>query len=165
MVVGPWGNGSRDLHDLVRTLAEARVEAKARSRGRPASDHELGTVIGDIRRSLSLAFVSALVSLSWGRVPGQQLVDGSRHCWRRRGGEGTGWPTTRPTSGEEGSTGRGRSSTATKFYLSIHFYMKPTYAVYPKSMVNRRCRRKANGKGGRGYQREQRKRRGRCSYT
>ena len=30
LVVGPWGNGSRDLHDLVRTLAEARVKAKAR---------------------------------------------------------------------------------------------------------------------------------------
>ena len=83
LVVGPWGNGSRDLHDLVRTLAEARVEAKARSRGRPASDHELGTVVGDIRRSLSLAFVRAQALCLRSRL--SQLGEGARAAAGRRG--------------------------------------------------------------------------------
>ena len=73
-------------------------------------------------------------------------------------------------SGKGGSTMRGEYHTeqrrGKKREVFIHIERgEATYAVYPKSMVNRRCRRKANGKGGRGYQREQRKRRGRCSYT
>ena len=36
LVVSPWGNGSRDLHDLVRTLAESRVANRVRGRGREA---------------------------------------------------------------------------------------------------------------------------------
>ena len=36
LVVGPWGNGSKDLHDLVRTLAESRVAKRERGRGREA---------------------------------------------------------------------------------------------------------------------------------
>ena len=33
LVVGPWGNGSKDLHQLVRTLAELRVGANTWARG------------------------------------------------------------------------------------------------------------------------------------
>ena len=53
--MSPWGNGSKDLHDLVRTLAESRVANRVRGRGREASDNELGVV----RRALSLDFVRA----------------------------------------------------------------------------------------------------------
>ena len=28
LVVGPWENGSKDLHNLVRTLAECRVASR-----------------------------------------------------------------------------------------------------------------------------------------
>ena len=59
LVIGPWGNGSKDLHDLVRVLAESRVAARGRQRGYEASDHELGVVTGEIRRALSLEFVKA----------------------------------------------------------------------------------------------------------
>ena len=41
LVVGPWGEGSKDLHSLVKTLAESRVACQARSKGREASDNEL----------------------------------------------------------------------------------------------------------------------------
>ena len=58
-MVGPWGNGSKDLHSLVRTLAECRVAARERARGHEASDWELGMVMGQIRRALSLDFVRA----------------------------------------------------------------------------------------------------------
>ena len=44
-MVGPWGEGSKDLHSLVKILVETQVAAKARSRGREASDNELGVVI------------------------------------------------------------------------------------------------------------------------
>ena len=59
LVVGPWGNGSKDLHSLVRTLAECRVAARERARGHEASDWELVMVMGQIRRALSLDFVRA----------------------------------------------------------------------------------------------------------
>ncbi len=57
-MVGPWGNGSKDLHNLVRTMAECRVAARARARGWPASDWELGEVMGQIRRDLSLDYMA-----------------------------------------------------------------------------------------------------------
>ena len=59
LVVGPWGNASKDLHQLVRTLAECRVEGRVRARGQEASDWELGQVMGQIRRALSLDAVRA----------------------------------------------------------------------------------------------------------
>ena len=63
-------------------MAEARVEAKARSRGRPASEHELGVVIGDIRRSQSLAFVRAQALCLRARL--SQLGEGAREAAGRR---------------------------------------------------------------------------------
>ena len=41
LVVGPWGNGSKDLYSLVRTLAECRVAARERASEHEASDWEL----------------------------------------------------------------------------------------------------------------------------
>ena len=59
LVVGPWGNGSKDLIALVRTLAECRVAVRTRARGQEAPNWELGVVMGEMRRTLSLAFVRA----------------------------------------------------------------------------------------------------------
>ena len=59
LVVGPWGEGSKDLHSLVKTLAESQVAAKARSMGREASDNELGVVISQVRKYLSTSFIRA----------------------------------------------------------------------------------------------------------
>ena len=53
------GEGSKDLHLLIRTLAEQRVASKARARGWEGSETELGLVLGHIRRSLSLTFIRA----------------------------------------------------------------------------------------------------------
>ena len=58
-MVGPWGNASKDLHELVRTLAECRVAGRVRARGQEASDWELGEAMGQIRRALSLDAVRA----------------------------------------------------------------------------------------------------------
>ena len=52
--MGPWGNASKDLHQLVQTLAEFRVAGRVRARGQEASDWELDQLMGQIRRALSL---------------------------------------------------------------------------------------------------------------
>ena len=57
LVVGPWADGSRDLHSLIKLLGEQRVLAQAR--GRPASDRDLGIITGQIRRVLSTIFIRA----------------------------------------------------------------------------------------------------------
>ena len=59
LVVGPWGECSKDMHSLIKVLGETKVAARARARGRQASDNELGVVISQIRKYLSTSFVRA----------------------------------------------------------------------------------------------------------
>ena len=59
LVVGPWGEGSKDLHELVKVMGETKLAAKARSLGRECSENEYGLIISQIRRYLSTAFVRA----------------------------------------------------------------------------------------------------------
>jgi hypothetical protein len=59
LVVGPWGECSKDLHALVKVLGENKVAARARASGRESSDKELGVVIAQIRKYLSAAFIRA----------------------------------------------------------------------------------------------------------
>ena len=59
LVVGPWGEVSKDMHRLVKVLAESKLAAKARARGRDISDRELGLITTQIRKYLSTAFVRA----------------------------------------------------------------------------------------------------------
>ena len=82
LVVGPWGNGSKDLHQLVRTLAETRVGARTRARGREGPDWELGEAISHIRRSLSLDFIRAQALCLVARLG--QVGDGARAAASRR---------------------------------------------------------------------------------
>ena len=59
LVIGPWGEGSSGLHDLIKVIGENKVKSKERSRGVSASDNMLGVEIGQIRRTLSTTFVRA----------------------------------------------------------------------------------------------------------
>ena len=59
LVVGPWGDCSKDLHSLVKVLGENKVTVKARATGREASENELGIIISQIRKYLSTAFIRA----------------------------------------------------------------------------------------------------------
>ena len=59
LVVGPWGEGSKDLHSLVKVLAETKLAAKARSLGRQMSEKELGIIVNQVRRYLSSSFIRA----------------------------------------------------------------------------------------------------------
>ena len=59
LVVGAFGEGSDDLHNLVQVMAESRVRAMGLARGRPGTETELGVVVGQVRRRISVASVSA----------------------------------------------------------------------------------------------------------
>ena len=59
LVVGAFGEGSEDLHNLVQKLAESKVGAMGLRSGREATDEEVGIVVGQLRRSLSTTFVRA----------------------------------------------------------------------------------------------------------
>jgi hypothetical protein len=62
--------------------AKCRVAARARARGWPASDWELGEVIGQVRRDLSLDFVRANALCVLARIG--QVGDGARAAAQRR---------------------------------------------------------------------------------
>ena len=55
--MGPRGEGSKDLHSLVKVLAETKLAAKARSLGRQMSDKELGVIVNQVRKYLSTSFI------------------------------------------------------------------------------------------------------------
>ena len=57
--MGPWGEGSKDLHTLVKVLAETKLAAKARALGREMSDKELGIIVTQVRKYLSTSFIWA----------------------------------------------------------------------------------------------------------
>ena len=57
LVVGPWGEGSKDLHYLINVIGKSMVDSRGRERGWEGSEGELGQVMGQIRRKLSCTFV------------------------------------------------------------------------------------------------------------
>ena len=59
LVVGPWADGSKDLHSLIKILGESAVVARSRARGWEIAEGELGLVLGQTRRRLSCTFVRA----------------------------------------------------------------------------------------------------------
>ena len=54
---GAWGEGSEQVHQLVQVLAESRLRFQGLQQGRPGSDQELGVLVGQIRRRLSIVAV------------------------------------------------------------------------------------------------------------
>ena len=59
LVAGPWGDLSPHLHQLLRVFAESRVAAASRAQGWEAGPGQLGKVMGEIRRALSVTIVRA----------------------------------------------------------------------------------------------------------
>ena len=62
LVAGDWGDCSTDLHNLVQTCAESRVEHLCRSTGRPELEGQLSVIIGQYRRLLSTCIIVRLQS-------------------------------------------------------------------------------------------------------
>ena len=82
LVVGRWGEGSRDLHNLVEGLAQARALHLARLNGVPTSAGTLATIIGSYRRILSCSFVRSQESCLLSRMG--HLGEGAREAAARR---------------------------------------------------------------------------------
>ena len=59
LVAGPWGDLSPHLHQLLRAFAESRVAAASRAQGWEAGPGQLGKVMWEIRRALSVTVVRA----------------------------------------------------------------------------------------------------------
>ena len=83
LVVGPWGDGSKDLHSLVKIIGESMVAARGRARGWEGGDGELGQVMGQVRRRLSCTFVRSQSLCLLARLG--QLGPGARLAADRRG--------------------------------------------------------------------------------
>ena len=45
LVLGPWGDCSKDLHNMVKIMEENKVAVETRATGREASDNELGVIV------------------------------------------------------------------------------------------------------------------------
>ena len=52
--MGPWGDLSHDFLLLLRSLTEKRVEAMARGKRRVSEAGELGRVMREVRRAMSI---------------------------------------------------------------------------------------------------------------
>ena len=63
LVAGDWGDCSTDLHNMVQTCAESRVET-----GRPELEGQLSVIIGQYRRLLSTCIVRAQAQCLISRV-------------------------------------------------------------------------------------------------
>ena len=84
LVVGPWGDLSPQLHQLLLIFAESRMAALSRAQGWEASDGQLGKVVGKIRRSMSVTAVQANAMCLLERL--SQLGPGAGAAARRRAG-------------------------------------------------------------------------------
>ena len=79
LVAGPWGDLSPHLHQLLKLFAESRVAAMGRAQGREGM---LGKVMGEIRRSFSVAVVRSQALCLLERP--SQLGPGARAAAQRR---------------------------------------------------------------------------------
>ena len=82
MVAGPWGDLSPDFHQLLKLFAESRVAAMGRAQGREAGEGMLGKVMGEIRRSFSVAIVRSQALCLLDRL--SHLGPGARAAAQRR---------------------------------------------------------------------------------
>lgn len=79
---GAWGEASTDVHNLIQTLAEAREKFQCLKEGRPRSKQELGLIVGQVRRRLSLAAVKAQVDCLLSRI--HQVGPGNNQLAKKR---------------------------------------------------------------------------------
>ena len=79
---GAWGEGSKQVHQLVQTLAESRLKFQGLQLGRPGSDQELGVLVGQVRRRLSLVAIQAQVECLLSKL--HQVGPGNVQLAKRR---------------------------------------------------------------------------------
>ena len=84
LVAGPWGDLSKDFHELLSVFARARAEASARSKGRAggAGAGELGKIMGEVRRAMSVQVIRCQALCLLERL--SHLGPGARAAGERR---------------------------------------------------------------------------------
>ena len=84
LVAGPFGDLSSDFHELLKNFADARAEAEALAKGRAggAGAGELGKVMGEVRRAMSVTVVRSQALCLLERL--SQLGPGARAAGERR---------------------------------------------------------------------------------
>ena len=82
LCLGAWGEASKGVHHLVQTLAESRLKYQGLQRGRPGSDQELGLLVGQVRRRLSLVAVKAQVDCLLAKL--HQVGPGNQQLAKKR---------------------------------------------------------------------------------
>ena len=82
LVVGAWGEGSEDLHNLVQVIAETRVKSVALATGQIGSESEMGNIVGQVRRKLSVACVRANMTCLLSRL--SLIGEASKQASKRR---------------------------------------------------------------------------------
>ena len=60
LVVGPFGECSQDLHELLETMAEMKTQFQSRSRGEMESEWKIASNLSYLRRQLSVCAVRAV---------------------------------------------------------------------------------------------------------
>ena len=60
LVVGPFGECSQDLHELLETMAEMKTQYQSRSRGEMESEWKIASNLSYLRRQLSVCAVRAV---------------------------------------------------------------------------------------------------------
>ena len=79
---GAWGEASEDVHRLVQTLAESRLKYQGLQMGRPGGEQELGVLVGQVRRRLSMAAVKAQVDCLLAKL--HQVGPGNKQLAKKR---------------------------------------------------------------------------------
>ena len=92
LVFGAFGEASEDVHKLVHILASGRVKKVELQKGRECSKGDLGVIVGQVRRMLSVVAVRAQAECLLSRMMsvGEGVVEASRRrksvaMWQRRG--------------------------------------------------------------------------------
>ena len=79
---GAWGEASEGVHKLVQTLAEARLKFQGLQLGRPGSEAELGMLVGQVRKELSMVAVKGKVECLLSKL--HQVGPGNQQLAKRR---------------------------------------------------------------------------------
>ena len=79
---GAWGEGSEDVHRLVQIISESRLKYQGLQRGRPGSEQELGVIVGQVRRRLSMAVMKSQVDCLLSKI--HQVGPGNKQLAQKR---------------------------------------------------------------------------------
>ena len=79
---GGYGEGSKQVHDLITALAETRLKTQGLRKGRPGSDQELAIITSQLRRRISAATVRANITCLLERMA--QVGEGAKRAGERR---------------------------------------------------------------------------------